>query len=54
MRPLQRNALSTTSTSYLNVQDLEKAKSTLSTLKEDPGNDVKLKLYGFYKQVRCR
>ena len=30
---------------------MEKAKGSLSALKEDPGNDVKLKLYGFYKQV---
>ena len=33
--------------------DLEKAKEKLSTLTEDPGNDVKLKLYGLYKQVSC-
>lgn len=51
--PVQKYALSTTSVRYLNVQDLEKAKSALSALKEDPGNDIKLKLYGFYKQVRC-
>ena len=34
-------------------EDLEKAKARLSVLTEDPGNDVKLKLYGLYKQV-CR
>ena len=33
-------------------EDLEKAKARLSVLPEDPGNDVKLKLYGLYKQVR--
>ena len=33
-------------------EDLEKAKARLSVLTEDPGNDVKLKLYGLYKQVR--
>ena len=49
--PLQRYALSTSSVRYLDVKDLEKAKGALSALKEDPGNDVKLKLYGFYKQV---
>ena len=32
-------------------EDLEKAKARLSVLTEDPGNDVKLKLYGLYKQV---
>ncbi|KAL5467667.1 hypothetical protein EMCRGX_G031930 [Ephydatia muelleri] len=49
--PLQRYALSTSSVRYLDVKDLEKAKGALSALKEDPGNDVKLKLYGFYKQA---
>ena len=32
-------------------EDLEKAKARLSVLTEDPGNDVKLKLYSLYKQV---
>ena len=32
-------------------EDLEKAKTRLSVLTEDPGNDVKLKLYSLYKQV---
>lgn len=50
-RPFQRYGVSTTSALNLDVKDLEKAKSALSTLKEDPGNDVKLKLYGFYKQA---
>ncbi len=31
--------------------DLEKAKERLSALTEDPGNDVKLKLYALFKQV---
>ena len=33
-------------------EDLEKAKARLTLLTEDPGNDVKLKLYALYKQVR--
>ena len=28
------------------------AKDRLSTLKDDPGNEVKLKLYALFKQVR--
>ena len=32
-------------------EELEKAKERLSRLKEDPGNDIKLKLYGLFKQV---
>ena len=32
-------------------EDLETAKEKLSTLTEDPGNEVKLKLYGLFKQV---
>ena len=32
--------------------DLEKAKQKLTTLSEDPGNEVKLKLYCLFKQVR--
>lgn len=31
--------------------ELEKAKQKLTTLTEDPGNDVKLKLYSLFKQV---
>ena len=31
--------------------DLERAKRKLTTLSEDPGNDVKLKLYSLFKQV---
>jgi len=27
------------------------AKDRLNALKEDPGNDVKLKIYGLFKQV---
>lgn len=29
-----------------------KAKANVSTLKEDPGNEVKLKMYALFKQVR--
>jgi len=32
-------------------EDLELAKQRVTQLKEDPGNEVKLKLYGLYKQV---
>lgn len=31
--------------------DFDKAKSRLNTLQNDPGNDVKLKIYGLFKQV---
>ena len=33
--------------------ELEQAKTRVTQLKEDPGNEVKLKLYGLYKQVPC-
>ena len=32
--------------------DFEKAKERLNTLKDDPGNETKLKIYGLFKQVR--
>ena len=32
---------------------LQKAKEKVNQLTADPGNDVKLKLYSFYKQVRA-
>lgn len=31
--------------------DFENAKSRVGTLKEDPGNDVKLEMYALFKQV---
>ena len=31
--------------------DFEQAKERLNTLKEDPGNDTKLQIYGLFKQV---
>ena len=34
--------------------DLERAKEKLATLREDPGNEVKLKLYSLFKQVRWK
>ena len=37
--------------SVASVEELEAAKQKLSTLTEDPGNEAKLKLYGFFKQV---
>lgn len=36
------------------VEELEKAKQAVLTLTQDPGNDVKLQLYGLYKQVGLR
>ncbi len=32
-------------------KEFENAKSSLELLKNDPGNDAKLKLYAFYKQA---
>ena len=32
-------------------EELERAKARVIQLKEDPGNEVKLKLYGLFKQV---
>lgn len=34
-------------------QEFENAKSNLELLKNDPGNDAKLKLYALYKQASC-
>lgn len=31
--------------------EFEKAKQRLGSLKEDPGNEAKLKIYGLFKQV---
>lgn len=31
--------------------EFKEAQSKLTTLKKDPGNEVKLKLYGLFKQV---
>lgn len=33
------------------VEQFEQAKTKLSTLKNDPGNEVKLKIYALFKQV---
>ena len=33
------------------VEQFEGAKSKLSTLRKDPGNEVKLKIYALFKQV---
>jgi len=32
-------------------KEFSQAKERLNTLKEDPGNDVKLKMYALFKQV---
>jgi hypothetical protein len=34
------------------VEQFNHAKSQMSTLKEDPGNEAKLKIYALFKQVR--
>ena len=50
--PSLPNAYSQTVRQYSSAsEDLEKAKARLNVLTEDPGNDMKLKLYGLYKQV---
>ena len=36
------------------ASDLERAKQKLATLKEDPGNEMKLKLYSLFKQVSIK
>nr|XP_046228032.1 enoyl-CoA delta isomerase 2, mitochondrial isoform X2 [Scatophagus argus] len=45
--------LHTTASSMMGatVEQFEQAKSKLSTLKEDPGNEVKLKIYALFKQA---
>ncbi len=35
-------------------KEFEDAKARLATLKDDPGNDVKLKIYALFKQVLTR
>ena len=39
------------SISAISRQTMEDAKNKVSLLKEDPGNDAKLKMYALYKQV---
>lgn len=39
------------SRSGVTVEQFEQAKSKLSTLQKEPGNDVKLKIYALFKQV---
>ena len=34
-------------------QAMEDAKKRVTLLTEDPGNDVKLKMYALFKQVQC-
>lgn len=34
--------------------EFEKAKTRLNTLSTEPGNDVKLQIYGLFKQVRLQ
>ncbi|XP_010768466.1 enoyl-CoA delta isomerase 2, mitochondrial-like [Notothenia coriiceps] len=34
------------------VEQFEQAKNTMSTLKNDPGNEAKLKIYALFKQVK--
>ena len=33
------------------IAELEESKQKLSNLKNDPGNEIKLQIYAFYKQV---
>jgi hypothetical protein len=33
-------------------KDFEEAKAKLNTLQEDPGSDIKLKIYALFKQVK--
>ena len=33
------------------MEQFEQAKGRMATLKKDPGNDVKLKIYALFKQV---
>ncbi len=48
----QSRLLSGSTIRWAATADLDKAKERVTTLSEDPGNDVKLKLYALYKQVR--
>jgi Delta3-Delta2-enoyl-CoA isomerase len=48
---LKFNRLFHVSSFNLVTKEFEEAKANLGTLKEDPGNDVKLKLYGLFKQA---
>ncbi|XP_029446435.1 enoyl-CoA delta isomerase 2, mitochondrial isoform X1 [Rhinatrema bivittatum] len=41
----------TSSVMQVSQEEFEKAKEQLKSLKEDPGNEVKLKLYGLFKQA---
>ena len=46
-----RSLRSTSAARLATEKDLERAKEKLSQVKEDPGNEIKLKLYGLFKQV---
>lgn len=43
---------STASVMGASVEDFNTAKEKLGTLKKDPGNEVKLKIYALFKQAR--
>lgn len=44
----------TASAMGVSMEDFSNAKEKLSKLKTDPGNEVKLKIYALFKQVRPR
>jgi peroxisomal 3,2-trans-enoyl-CoA isomerase len=48
---LNKNGLHATIVNFFASKQFEEAKSRLSTLKEDPGNEIKLKLYALFKQA---
>lgn len=48
---LWKRSLSLSSSLFNDIETLEQAKQRVSQLTTDPGNDIKLKLYAFYKQV---
>ena len=49
--PFTLRGLTTTPILSGTPEDLERAKQQVGTLTEDPGNEVKLKLYALFKQV---
>lgn len=48
---LWKRSLSLSPSLFNDIKTLEQAKQRVTQLATDPGNDVKLKLYAFYKQV---
>ena len=48
---LWKRSLSLSPSLFNDIETLEQAKQRVTQLATDPGNDIKLKLYAFYKQV---